>query len=70
MEWTGGCLCGAVRYRATVDPIRVVNCHCGMCRRASGAAFLTHVHFPIGLHVDSGQSNALSLVVGGRAGLL
>ena len=48
MEWTGGCLCGAVRYRATVDPIRAVNCHCGMCRRASGAAFLTHVHFPLG----------------------
>ena len=48
MEWTGGCLCGAVRYRATVGPIRAVNCHCGMCRRASGAAFLTHVHFPIG----------------------
>jgi hypothetical protein len=47
MEWTGGCLCGAVRYRATVDPIRAVNCHCGMCRRASGAASLTHVHFRI-----------------------
>ncbi len=45
MEWTGGCLCGAVRYRATADPIRAVNCHCGMCRRASGAAFLTFVHF-------------------------
>ncbi|WP_420347134.1 GFA family protein [Pelagibius sp.] len=47
MEWTGGCLCGAVRYRATADPIRAVHCHCTMCRRASGAAFLTHVHFPI-----------------------
>ena len=47
MEWTGGCSCGAVRYRATADPIRAVNCHCGMCRRASGAAFLTHVHFPV-----------------------
>ena len=47
-EWTGGCLCGAVRYRATADPIRAVNCHCSMCRRFSGAAFLTHVHFPIG----------------------
>ena len=47
MEWTGGCSCGAVRYRATADPIRVVSCHCGKCRRASGAAFLTHVHFPI-----------------------
>ena len=48
MEWTGRCLCGAVRYRATEDPIRAVNCHCGMCRRLSGAAFLTHVHFRIG----------------------
>lgn len=48
MEWTGGCLCGAVRYRTTAEPIRAVNCHCGMCRRMSGAAFLTHVHFLIG----------------------
>jgi hypothetical protein len=47
MEWTGGCLCGAVRYRASADPIRAVNCHCDRCRRASGAAFMTFVHFPI-----------------------
>jgi hypothetical protein len=46
MEWTGGCLCGAVRYRALVDPVRAVNCHCPMCRRSSGAAFMTFVHFP------------------------
>jgi hypothetical protein len=48
MEWTGGCLCGAVQFRAAVGPVRAVNCHCGMCRRTSGAAFLTFVHFPIG----------------------
>ena len=46
MAWTGGCLCGAVRYRATADPVRAVHCHCDMCRRASGAAFLTFVLFP------------------------
>ncbi len=46
-DWTGGCLCGAIKYRATADPVRAVNCHCGMCRRFSGAAFLTHVHFPV-----------------------
>jgi len=48
MEWSGGCLCGAVRYRASADPLRVVSCHCGTCRRASGAAFMTFVHFPVG----------------------
>ena len=33
---TGGCLCGAVRYRADgpLDP--VVVCHCSQCRRSSG----------------------------------
>lgn len=43
--WTGGCLCGALRYQSTGAPERVVHCHCGMCRRASGAAFLTLVGF-------------------------
>ena len=46
MEWTGGCLCGAVRYRTTADPVRAVSCHCGICRKVSGAAFITFVHFP------------------------
>ncbi|MEE8275712.1 MAG: GFA family protein [Alphaproteobacteria bacterium] len=46
MEWTGGCLCGAVRYHATADPVRAVICHCGTCRKVSGAAFLSFVHFP------------------------
>jgi hypothetical protein len=33
---SGGCLCGAVRYRVT-GPLRdVVACHCGQCRRSSG----------------------------------
>lgn len=47
-EWTGGCLCGAVRYRATADPVRAVICHCEMCRKVSGAPLLAFVHFPAG----------------------
>ena len=48
MEWTGGCLCGAVRYRAGAAPDYASYCHCAMCRKASGAPFVGFVQFPQG----------------------
>ena len=33
----GGCLCGAVRYRITEQPIDAGYCHCRLCQRSSGA---------------------------------
>lgn len=45
-EWTGGCLCGTIKYRATADPVRQLACHCTTCQRVSGSAFLSFVHFP------------------------
>ena len=38
-SFTGGCNCGAVRYRIESAPITVAACHCRQCRRQSGAAF-------------------------------
>lgn len=36
MIYTGGCLCGAVTYKAK-GPLRpVINCHCAQCRKTSG----------------------------------
>lgn len=40
---TGGCFCGAVRYRVGLPALWVAHCHCSMCRRAQGAAFVTWV---------------------------
>ncbi len=45
-EFTGGCLCGAVRYRAAGEPLVVTHCHCSLCRKASGAPFVTWIAFP------------------------
>ena len=33
---TGGCLCGAVRYRIRGALRGIVACHCSQCRRTSG----------------------------------
>jgi hypothetical protein len=40
---TGRCLCGAVAFSLDAPPRDVHHCHCGMCRRATGAAFATLV---------------------------
>lgn len=37
---TGGCQCGAVRYAITALPDSVSICHCRMCQKATGGAFL------------------------------
>src|SRR5215467_1446480 len=42
---SGRCLCGAIRYTTTAEPLRATHCHCSMCRRASGSAFATWVTF-------------------------
>jgi hypothetical protein len=39
----GGCLCGRVRFCISGPPLVVTHCHCSMCRRAAGAAFITWV---------------------------
>lgn len=39
-EGTGHCLCGAVRITAKSISTSVGACHCGMCRRWGGGAFL------------------------------
>jgi hypothetical protein len=46
MATQGGCLCGAIRYRAAGDPMDVTLCHCRTCRKAAGAPLVAWVTFP------------------------
>ena len=41
----GGCLCGALRYAVTGEPLRVTFCHCRFCQRGSGAAYVVEPIF-------------------------
>jgi len=38
---SGGCFCGRIRYEAAGAPFGETNCHCSICRRTSGAPFVT-----------------------------
>jgi hypothetical protein len=44
-RYTGGCLCGALRYEADGDPLFAGLCYCADCQKASGSAFIPFMGF-------------------------
>ena len=42
----GACLCGAIRYEATIDPTKIRICHCVQCQIQSASAFRYGVLVP------------------------
>lgn len=40
---SGGCLCGAIRYRIQGDLAPIEICHCSQCRRAQGTPFASNI---------------------------
>lgn len=43
---SGGCACGAIHFEIDLPTRFCAHCHCSMCRRAHGAAFVTWVGVP------------------------
>lgn len=44
--FSGGCLCGAVRYTSSADPVMMGHCHCEDCRRSGASDRSSHVVVP------------------------
>jgi hypothetical protein len=44
-RYTGGCLCGALRYEADGDPLFAGLCYCADCQKASGSASIPFMGF-------------------------
>jgi hypothetical protein len=44
--FTGGCMCGAIRYECSSAPMMMANCHCRDCQKSSGSAFAAALMVP------------------------
>ena len=58
---TGGCLCGRVRYTVNAPLRDVAHCHCSMCRKAHGAAFVSFsVVADDAFQIDQGEDDLIA----------
>jgi hypothetical protein len=57
-RYTGGCLCGALRYEADAEPLYAGLCYCTDCRRASGSGFIPFMGFASGTLRITGPSRS------------
>ena len=54
----GRCLCGTVRYEISVPLAALLHCHCSMCRKHHGTAFVTWAVVPsAGFRFTAGQDH-------------
>jgi hypothetical protein len=53
----GSCLCESIQYEIESDLKAIVNCHCGFCSKAHGAAFTTLLFAPYSnLRIVAGEN--------------
>ncbi|MGA8957009.1 MAG: GFA family protein, partial [Pseudolabrys sp.] len=55
-KFSGGCLCGAVRYECNAEPLGMAICHCTHCQKVSGSAFSVNIVVPAPSVTWQGQS--------------
>ncbi|HEY4077577.1 MAG TPA: GFA family protein [Rhizomicrobium sp.] len=53
--FTGGCLCGGLRYVAKAPPRATGLCYCADCRKASGSGFIPFMNFDASAFTITGR---------------
>jgi len=53
--FTGGCLCGSVRYTCNAEPAASGHCQCNDCRRTSGTGHSSHLAVPDNAVANTGE---------------
>lgn len=48
MDISGSCMCGAVSYSGSAEPVIQGNCHCKNCQKTTGSAYSAMMFFPEG----------------------
>jgi hypothetical protein len=67
MTITGGCHCGAIRYRVTGEALHHALCHCSDCRRHAGAPMVGWTMYPIAaVTVEKGKPKVYASSEHGR----
>ena len=46
VPFSGGCLCGAVRYECSSEPVNIAHCFCTDCQKSSGTQMSTNLLVP------------------------
>jgi hypothetical protein len=68
-SYTGGCLCGAVRYSINAEPVAGMQllCNCFDCQKHTGTAFLSGMAFPADAVAITGAMSTFTMP-GGQSG--
>ena len=66
MALSGGCVCGALRYRAEGQPLFQGLCHCRNCQRIGGGGHIGFICFPE--ESVTVEGNAVSRALTGGSG--
>ena len=68
--YTGGCGCGAIRYRVTAEPLISYLCHCTECQRRTSSAFGLNMQIPAeSLVIEQGKPTSRTRIADNRSPL-